>query len=85
MSQAYPSLDRAAVIAAIVNKFFADRWYRRLTPDLVKLLGGGDLLPADLAEALEVAGIAVEPATDYHRGWILWKDGDEPAGQMGLL
>lgn len=78
-------IDRAAIISAIVRKFAEDRFYRRLTPDIVRFLGGGELLPEDLAGALEEAGIAVAPANDYHRGWLLSKAGEERTGQLDLL
>lgn len=78
-------IDRGAIIAAIVRKFAEDRFYRRLTPDMVRFLGGGEMLPEDLAEALEKAGITVEPANDYHRGWLLRKTGEERKGQLDLI
>ena len=82
-------IDRAAIISAIVRKFEEDRFYRRLTVDMARFLGGSEVpgseMPRDLAEALNEAGICAEPACDYHRGWILRRAGEERTGQLDLI
>jgi len=80
---AYPSLDRAKLIEAIIQKFRDDRFYRRLTVDIVRLLGS-ESIPAELLAEMEKAGIVATPADDRHGGWDLRKAGEEARGQLQL-